>query len=309
MGWQPPTVDDLRERLGATLFRRVAGPSGARTRARVHGAPGPRWFGPDRPIRAVHGDASMFVGGLTALLLQSLHPLAMAAVSAHSGFRGDPWGRLHRTSAFLAVTTFGADEDARHAVERVRAVHERVSGTTPDGVPYHASDPHLLCWVHVAEVDSFLRAHRTYGAAPLDDAGYDGYVADTARIARELGVPDPPRSLAELAERMDAYRAELRATPDSRETARFLLLRPPIPWQARPPYALLAAASVELLPPWAREPLGLPRLPGPVWDGARVGGRLVTGSIRWAMAPRPRTYDEGEAVTLPRARPGGSSRR
>ncbi|MEV4946441.1 oxygenase MpaB family protein [Streptomyces sp. NPDC053755] len=308
MGWQPPTVDDLRERLGATLFRRVAGPSGASTRARIHGAPGPRWFGPDRPIRAVHGDASMFVGGLTALLLQSLHPLAMAAVAAHSGFRGDPWGRLQRTSTFLAVTTFGTAEDARQAVDRVRAVHERVRGTTPDGIPYHASDPHLLCWVHVAEVDSFLRAHRVYGAAPLDDAGYDGYVADAAVIARELGVPDPPLSVAELAARMEAYRAELRATPASREAARFLLLRPPIPWPARPPYALLAAASVALLPPWARKPLGLPRLPGPAWDGARVGGRLVTGSIRWAMAPRPRTWDES-GVTLPRARRDGSSRR
>ncbi|MGW0466366.1 oxygenase MpaB family protein [Streptomyces sp. NPDC003027] len=309
MGWPNPTVDDLRERLGATLFRRVAGPSGEETRARIHGTPGPRWFGPDRPIRAVHGDASMFVGGLTALLLQSLHPVAMAAVAAHSGFRGDPWGRLQRTSTFLAVTTFGTADDARRAVERVRAVHERVRGRTPEGIPYRASDPHLLLWVHVAEVDSFLRAHRAYGERPLDPAGYDGYVADTARIARELGVDSPPRTVAELAERMDAYRSELRATPACREAARFLLVSPPLPWPARPPYALLAAAAVAQLPPWARRPLGLPRLPGPAWAGARAGGRLVTGSIRWALSPPPRNWDESGAVTLPRARPGGSSRR
>ena len=81
----------LRERVGGSLFHRVAGPQGPVNRARIHGAPGPRWFGPDRPIRTVHGDASMFIGGLRALLLQSLHPLAMAAVAAHSGYRGDPW--------------------------------------------------------------------------------------------------------------------------------------------------------------------------------------------------------------------------
>ncbi|MEU4077922.1 oxygenase MpaB family protein [Streptomyces venezuelae] len=289
MGWPPTTMDDLRKRLGSELFRRVAGPSGPHTRARIHETPGPRWFGPDRPIRTVHGDASMFAGGLTALLLQSLHPLAMAAVAAHSGFRGDPWGRLHRTSTFLAVTTFGTAEDARLAVERVRAVHERVRGATSDGRAYHASDPHLLGWVHVAEVDSFLRAHRRYGAHPLDPAGYDGYVADTARIAEELGVERPPRNLAELARRLEAYRGELGATREARETARFLLLNPPIPWQARAPYALLAAAAVELLPPWARGQLGLPSLPRPAWAAARTGGRLATVGIRWAMAPPPPT--------------------
>ncbi|MEU8526387.1 MULTISPECIES: oxygenase MpaB family protein [Streptomyces] len=304
MGWPPPTVDDLRERLGSELFRRVAGPSGEKTRARIHETPGPRWFGPDRPIRTVHGDAAMFTGGLAALLLQSLHPLAMAAVAAHSGFRGDPWGRLQRTSTFLAVTTFGTADDARRAVERVRVVHERVRGTTPDGREYHASDPHLLGWVHVAEVDSFLRAHRRYGKYPLDLAGYDGYVADTARIAEELGVERPPRSLAELARRMEAYRGELDGTREARETARYLLLSPPIPWQARAPYALLAAGAVELLPSWARGQLGLPTLPGPARAAARVGGRVATVGIRWVMAPPP-----PDAVPLPRARPGGPSRR
>ncbi|MFB7368841.1 oxygenase MpaB family protein [Streptomyces sp. NPDC056222] len=287
MGWLPPTVDDLRERLGSELFRRVAGPSGERTRARIHETPGPRWFGPDRPIRTVHGDAAMFAGGLSALLLQSLHPLAMAAVMAHSGFRGDPWGRLQRTSTFLAVTTFGTADDARCAVERVRAVHERVRGTTPDGRAYHAADPYLLGWVHVAEVDSFLRAHRCYGVSPLDPAGYDGYVADMARIAEELGVERPPRSVAELARRLEAYRGELEGTPEARKTARFLLLSPPIPWQARAPYALLAASAVELLPSWALGQLGLPSLTRPARAAARLGGRMATTGIRWAMSPGP----------------------
>ncbi|WP_078489595.1 oxygenase MpaB family protein [Streptomyces bikiniensis] len=287
MEWSPPFVDDLRERLGSELFRRVAGPSGEKTRARVHDTPGPRWFGPDRPIRTVHGDAAMFAGGLTALLLQSLHPSAMAAVAAHSGFRGDPWGRLQRTSTFLAVTTFGTADDARHAVERVRAVHERVRGTAPGGLPYRASDPHLLGWVHVAEVHSFLRAHLRYGAAPLTRSDCDGYLADTARIAEELGAERPPRNLAELARRLEAYRGELGGTREAREAARFLLRDPPIPRRARAPYALLAAGAVELLPPWALRELGLPPLPRPARAAARAGGRLAVGGIRWAMAPPP----------------------
>ena len=109
----------------------------------------------------------MFVGGIRALLVQSLHPLAMAGVAAHSGYKGDPWGRLQRTSTFLATTTFGTVEHAEELIERVRAIHERVRGTAPDGRPYAASDPHLLRWVHITEVDSFLAAYQRFGAEPL----------------------------------------------------------------------------------------------------------------------------------------------
>ena len=213
-GWGVPrtvgsVVTTLRQRLGAVLFQRVAGPDGARHRVRIHGTPGPRWFEAGSPISRVHGDASMFVGGLRAVLLQTLHPAAMTAVAEHSGYRGDMWGRLARTSRFLAVTTFGTADDAQQAVDVVRAIHARVTGTTDDGTPYAASDPHLLLWVHVAEIESFLLAHQTYGARPLDQAGRDEYVAQTAEVARRLGVIDPPTTEAELAEVVASFRPEL----------------------------------------------------------------------------------------------------
>src|SRR5687767_14570140 len=166
-----PDLDTVRKNLGRRLFGLVAGPDGPANRSRIHDTPGPRWFAEDRPIRQVHADASMFVGGLRALLLQSLHPLAMAGVAGHSGFRGDPWGRLARTSYFLAATTFGPDDLARETIERIKQVHNRVRGKAPDGRPYSAGDPHLLEWVHIAEIDSFLRAHQRYGSKPLDRAG------------------------------------------------------------------------------------------------------------------------------------------
>ncbi|GAA3194771.1 MULTISPECIES: oxygenase MpaB family protein [Streptomyces] len=275
----------VRDRIGHAIFSRVAGPDGPDNRARIHDTPGPRWFGPERPVRRVHGDASMFIGGLSALLLQSLHPLAMAAVAGHSGFRGDPWGRLQRTSTFLAVTTYGTADSAQRAVDRVRSVHETVRGTTVDGEEYRATDPRLLCWVHVAEVDSFLRAHQRYGAHPLDDAGCDAYVADMARIALALGVPDPPVDRAGLADRLAAYRGELRSTPEARSTARFLLFNPPVPLLARLPYGVLAANAVSLLPVWASRALGLPRLPPAESVCVRPLGTAVTAGIRWALAP------------------------
>jgi uncharacterized protein (DUF2236 family) len=278
---------DVRDSLGDRLFQRVAGPEGPRRRDRIHGAEGPRWFQEGAEIRRVHGDASMFVGGIRALLLQSLHPLAMAGVVDHSGFQGDPWGRLQRTSYFLAVTTFGTAADAQKMVDVVRRVHESVVGTAPDGRPYAANDPHLLNWVHVAEIDSFLAAHQRYGAEPLDQPGRDAYVAQAARVAEALGVPEPPRSEAELRAALTAYRPELQGTPAARETARFLLVRPPLPVLARAPYGGLAASAVGLLPLWARRQLRLPYLPVTERVLVRATGTALTRTIRWAMgSPR-----------------------
>lgn len=276
----------LRSRLSAELFQRVAGPDGAQRHAEISG-PGERWFAEDRPIRRVHGDAAMFVGGLRALLLQSLHPLAMAGVAQHSDYRNDPWGRLQRTSFFLAVTTFGPAREAERAIARVRGVHRQVRGTSPDGRLYAADDPHLLRWVHIAEVDSFLAAYQRYGTgARLDQAERDGYLDDTARVADKLGVTDPPRSEAELRDQLAGYRPELTGTAEAREAARFLLLARPVPIAARLPYTALAAAAVGLLPVWARWPLRLPYLPATEATVGRLAGRGVVTGISWAMKVR-----------------------
>ena len=182
----------MRQLVADAIRARVGGPTGQAHARELFESEGPRWFGPDRAIWRVHADASIFVGALRALLLQSLHPLAMAGVAQHSDFREDPWGRLQRTARFLAGTTYGTAAQAELACATVRRVHGRVRGTAPDGRPYDANDPHLLLWVHIAEVDSFLAAHQRFGARPLDRAEQDQYVSDLARVARELGVPDPP---------------------------------------------------------------------------------------------------------------------
>lgn len=272
----------LRQRIGNALFLRVAGQDGHTARSRVHDTPGERWFPRGAAIRQVHGDASMWVGGLRALLLQSLHPLAMAGVAGHSGYRGDPWGRLERTSTFLAYTTFGAAADAQATVDRIKAVHERVKGKAEDGTPYRASDPHLLTWVHIAEIDSFLRSYQRYGHRRIDAARADEYVAQTARVATALGAKDVPTTVAELDDLLASYRPELRVTAAARDTAHFLLKEPPLPRSARPGYALIAAGAVALLPRWVADELGIggaaTRLLGP------TAGGLATRTVRWGLS-------------------------
>jgi uncharacterized protein (DUF2236 family) len=225
----------------------------------------------------------MFVGGIRAIMLQSLHPAAMQGVADHSGYQGDMWGRLAQVSTYIAMTTFGAERDALAVIRAVQRAHESVTGTMPDGTPYAASDPHLLGWVHAAEADSFLRAHQVYGRRPLDQAGRDEYVAQIAEVGRRLGVLDPPTSEAGLTDALAAYRPELRGTPEAREAVRHVLLKPPLPLAARAPYAVLAAAAIGLMPAWTRLPLRLPWLPVSERTAVRVLGGLATGTIRWAL--------------------------
>jgi len=276
-------LDPARDWIAGQIRQRVIGSEPDLKAAAILTAPGPRWFDETSPIRLVHADAAMFVGGLRALLLQSLHPLAMAGVAQHSDYRHDPWGRLQRTAEFLAATTYGPIPVAERAIQVVRTVHERVVGTAPDGRPYAANDPHLLRWVHVAEVDSFLAAHQRYGVRRLSAVEADAYVRDAALVARELGVNEPPTSVRGLRAELDEYRPELHGTREARDAARFLLLEPPLPLAARPAYALLAAAAVSLLPLWARWPLRLPLLPVSEAVLVRPAGHAVTQLIRWSL--------------------------
>jgi uncharacterized protein (DUF2236 family) len=288
-------MEPVRTALGSAIRARVAGPHAKNVVRDIIAAEGERWFTRDRPIWTVHTDAAMFVGGLRALLLQSIHPLAMAGVADHSDFRTDPWGRLQRTAQFLTWTTFGTAEQAERACRRVRAVHTTVKGTAPDGRPYDATDPHLLLWVHLAEMDSFLAAHQRYGTPRLDAAQRDGYVADMARVGAAVGVIDPPRNEAEMRAALNAYRPELRSTKEARDAARFLL-RPPLPVAAYGPYAVLAAAAISSLPWWARLPLRLPLLPVTETVLVRPAGKALMEVIRWALAPSGPQYEVSEAM-------------
>ncbi len=279
------STDPARAWLAEQIRSRVIGDQADAKTEAIMAAPGPRWFAPDSPVRLVHADASMFVGGLRALLLQSLHPLAMAGVAQHSDFRHDPWGRLQRTAEFLAATTFGPIPVAEQAVAVVHRVHERVVGTASDGRPYAANDPHLLRWVHIAEIDSFLAAYQRYGRRPLTPAEADRYVHDVGLVARKLGVNDPPRSVADLRGELRDFRPELASSREARDAARFLLLEPPLPLAARAPYLMLAGAAVALLPAWTRWPLRLPLLPVSEAMVVRPAGQVVTQLIRWSMAP------------------------
>lgn len=240
-------------------------------------------YPPDSVIWRVHGDVTtMMIGGVTALLLQMLHPAALAGVWDHSAFRNDMLGRLRRTARFIAVTTFGERNEAEAAIERVRQVHEHVRGVLDDGTPYAASDPHLLAWVHTCEAIGFLDAWIAFGEPGMSLADQDTYFAQAGEVARVLGADPVPQTRAEATALIAAFRPELIATARTREVARMVLGQPAPSRAMAPVQAMLMQASVDVLPRWAKDMhrLFLPPLSGPIVRTAAYG---LAGTLRWAF--------------------------
>src|SRR5690348_5385995 len=190
----------LRRQVLAVLSRDAPAPD-------YDAPPGdPGLFGPDSVTWKIHADfPSMMAGGLASLMLQALHPLALAGVWDHSAFRTDTLGRLRNTTAFVGRTTYAPRVPAEAAIERVLAIHHSVRGTAPDGRAYSADDPHLLAWVHCAGCWCFLRAYETY-CQRIPRPMQDRYLEEMVRIAEVLGARDVPVSTAEL----DAFFAQVR---------------------------------------------------------------------------------------------------
>jgi len=240
---------------------------------------------PDSVTRRVHADLpSMVIGGMAALLLQTLHPLAMAGVAEHSAYEDNPLGRLRRTAAFVGTTTFGTDQEARQAIALVRGIHRKVRGTAPDGRPYSANDPELLTWVHVAEMASFLDAVQRFGPQRFTGEECDAYFAETSVIALDLGAEWAPRSRDEVAAYFARVRPELYAGRQALDARDFLfrgLSRRP---QDQASHAVIVGAAVSVLPGWARRELRIPN--PPLFDRAVVdpAARLWCAGLRWALS-------------------------
>ncbi|WP_202797674.1 MULTISPECIES: oxygenase MpaB family protein [Protofrankia] len=272
-------------------------------------SPGPDvgLFGPSSMTWRVRSDPSMIIAGIRALLLQGVHPLAMAGVAQHSAYRADPWGRLLRTATYVETITYGTTEQARHAAERVRHVHAGIRGIEPtSGRPYRAADPELLLWVHASEVESFLTTARRCGLR-LTDSQADAYFAEQVRAAELIGIPaeDVPDSRAAVARYFARMRPHLRVTSQSHEMISFIL-RPPMPrWvsrttPARPAWSALSAIAVGMLPGWARRLYGLPDTP--LLDAAACLGARATRTALLALPRRLRQVPGSGDATARRAR-------
>lgn len=274
----------------------------------------PGLLGAEAASWRVIGEPAAIVGGIRALLVQLLHPLAMAGVADHSRFRADPLGRLHHTSAYVTTTAFGSTAQALDAARAVRRVHTVVRGSAPDGRPYRAEDPRLLAWVSLALVSSFLATDRAYAPHPVDRATADAFVAEQARAAALLdprvdldalagdpaglaalrtgALPLPlltegvlPLTAAALTARLKAFRPELGLNHQGREALRFLSW-PPLSPPIRAAYLPMFAGALATLEPWQRRLLGLPSARLAAWPiQANASALLAAFRLSTGVSP------------------------
>lgn len=289
-GWSPPGLPGykvlpvaVRERLRGWVIEVLSRDAPAPDYDRPLGDPG--LFGPDTVTWKIHADfPGMMAGGLGALMLQTLHPHALAGVWDHSDFRNDTLARLRGTIAFVARTTYAPRAAAEQAIKRVRSIHREVHGTAPDGRPYSAEDPRLLTWVHCTQALCYLRGYQAYCYRGVPPAMQDRYLAETARVAEALGAREVPKSVAELEAYFRAVRPELVYDGRTREVLSVLhTIRLPIPLHGLG-RGLFLGAGEALLPDWALMVMERSRLERLRDRVAARSLKLVAPSIRDAMA-------------------------
>jgi uncharacterized protein (DUF2236 family) len=263
-------------------------------------------FGPDSVTWRVHAEPILFLSAPRALLLQALHPRAIAGVMQNSDFKNDPWGRLQRTITYVATVVYGTSAQAEAAARRVRAVHAAMTATDPDtGETFRVDAPELLRWIHVTEVDTFVTTAQRAGLG-LSAAEVDRYLTEQRRAAELIGL-DPrsvPGTAAEVADFYAAYRPLLKSTPEAMEVLRFLV-SPPLPYglgltPVRVAFWGVSALGVGLLPRWARRMYKLPGLPT-----TDISATASAYALRRIMRALPHRAFEGPVFRSAMARANG----
>ncbi|GAA4670396.1 oxygenase MpaB family protein [Frondihabitans cladoniiphilus] len=265
----------------------------------------PGFFGPGSAVWAVHGGMSTIPAGVRALLVQALHPGALAGVHDHSRYLEDPLGRLAGTIRWIFTVSYGSKEAATHASNFVTRIHEKVTGSYLDrnGVShdYAANDPDLLAWVHMAFADSFLAAALAWGA-PIP-GGADAYVREWATAGELMGVENPPRSYVEMQEQLMAFDRDgvLERTARTDDVVKFIR-RPPLFPVLKAGYPVLFDGAVGTLSPRFREILGLraPHL-GSLDLPTRAPAGVMLGGIGALLGAEPAA---AKAARVRRARLG-----
>lgn len=257
------------------------------------------FFGPGSVTWRVSADLAVPVAGLRSLLMQALHPLAMAGVDQHSGWRQDPVGRLAATSGYVTTISFGDRATAERAAARVRRIHDHVRGVdTVTGLPYAAGDPALLLWVHVALVESSLVAGDLFGT-PLSTEDRDRYVEEMVVAAELVGVPRSlvPSSVAELERYISSVRPELRCTPAASESMAYLLAPAGLDEDVAEIWADVRDGAIAALPAWARDMYGYDA-PESLTAGRRTEIRQALGILDATFLAEPGVLEARQRITL-----------
>lgn len=240
-------------------------------------------FGPDSVAWLVHANfTAMMVGGLSSLIVQSLHPRALAAVWDHSDFRHKLKERLGRTAYFVAATTYGSEAMALKSIQRVNTIHANIRGTDLQGQPYVANEPELIRWVHVVEVTSFLSAYQHLAKQPLSPHACDQYIAEMARVGHLLGAVDLPLTYAATQGELRGFADALRFDARAQEILQVIQAYP-VDLLDKPWMALILKCAFDVMPPWVLALMGQPAACAVQQQVTRLAVQLSAEPVQWML--------------------------
>lgn len=293
--------------IGSRLLSVTGSRSSLEDFANPPGDPG--LFGSESMAWRVHAHfTAMMVGGLSSLMVQALHPRALAAVWDHSDFRRDLKGRLGRTAYFVAATTYGGRALALRTIERVNSIHARVVGTDLQGRPYEADDPALIRWVHLVEVTSFLAAFQHLSKDPLSPAEGDRYIAEMTQVGHLLGAVELPQTLHASEQELLGLQQEL--TYDSRAQEILEVVQSyPADLLDKPFMALVLQAAFDVMPSWAMQRIGRTPSCEIQRQAVRLALQLGAEPVQWMLDQQGVAATARQRVAQPHAGSGSASAR
>lgn len=246
-------------------------------------------FGPESIAWKVHADfISMMIGGISSLVLQALHPKALAGVWDHSSFREDLKGRLGRTAFFIAATTYGSNEMASNAIHRVNQIHKKVTGLDEFNEPYRADDPNLLAWVHLTETRSFMRSYESYRSESLQSQSKDQYFLEMKMLGEKLGAIDLPDTYAGTERAIKQYIPELHYG-DRAKNIIGMLDNFPSNLSSKPFVKMISRAGFLNLPNWVYPIIDRP-------EPSRLERLAMSSAIRLMAIPVREALKDGVAA-------------
>jgi uncharacterized protein (DUF2236 family) len=243
----------------------------------------PGLFGPQSVVWKVHADFSaMMVGGLSSLMIQALHPRALAAVWDHSNFREQLKARLGRTALFVASTTYGGVELATQSIQRVNAIHAKIEGLDLQGQPYKANEPDLLRWVHLIETVSFLNAYQHLALRPLSVADCNQYVVEMNKVGEMLGAVNLPTTLQDVQQAIGQYEPVLTFDHRTRETLQSIE-NYSVGLTEKPFFALILQSSFDIMPQWLLEKIQRSTDGCLQINARRLALQLASQPVQWML--------------------------
>jgi uncharacterized protein (DUF2236 family) len=240
-------------------------------------------FGTESVAWRVHAHfTAMMVGGLSSLIVQSLHPRALAAVWDHSDFRHKLKARLGRTAYFVAATTYGSQAMAMKAIDRVNTIHANIRGTDLQGKPYVANEPELIRWVHLVEVASFLAAFQHLSRRPLSVQECDRYISEMTQVGHLLGAVDLPVTFEATQAELRGFAPALSFDARAQEILQVIQAYPADvldkPWMV-----LILKCALDVMPPWVLALMGKSPACEIQKQATRLAVQLSAEPVQWML--------------------------